>query len=109
MLYNQTDWITEQLEYVLEKGSAYRLQIAKGQQRGENGNDVRFTWSHLKNDESNTSAIWNEDDYWRIFFQRKFDQSTYSFSVHMLFCKHTPMLNVGSILLPFCRKPIFRE
>ena len=34
MLYNHTDWITEQLEHGLEKGSAYRWQIAKGQQRG---------------------------------------------------------------------------
>ena len=34
MLYNHTDWITEQLEHVLEKGSAYRWQIAKGQKRG---------------------------------------------------------------------------
>ena len=33
MFYNHTDWITEQLEHVLEKGSAYQWQIAKGQQR----------------------------------------------------------------------------
>ena len=33
MLYKQTDWITEQMEHVLEKGSAYRWQIARGQQR----------------------------------------------------------------------------
>ena len=32
MLYKQTDWITEQMEHVSEKGSAYR-QIARGQQR----------------------------------------------------------------------------
>ena len=31
MLYNQTDWITEQLEHVLEKGSAYQWQIVRGQ------------------------------------------------------------------------------
>ena len=34
MLYHHTDWITEQLEHILEKGSAYRWKIAKGQQRG---------------------------------------------------------------------------
>ena len=28
MLYNKTDWITEQLEHVLEKGSAYPWQIS---------------------------------------------------------------------------------
>ena len=33
MLYEQTDWITEQMEHVLEKGSAYRRQIARVQQR----------------------------------------------------------------------------
>ena len=33
MLYMQTDWITEQMEHVLEKGSAYRWQITRGQQR----------------------------------------------------------------------------
>ena len=33
MLYKQTDWITEQIEHVLEKGFAYRWQIARGQQR----------------------------------------------------------------------------
>ena len=33
MLYNRTDWITEQFEHVLEKSSAYKWQIAKGQQR----------------------------------------------------------------------------
>ena len=33
MLYKQTDWISEQMEYILEKGSAYRWQIAMGQQR----------------------------------------------------------------------------
>ena len=49
MLYNNTDRITEQLAHVLEKGSAYRWQIAKGQQRDKNGNDVSFTWSYLKN------------------------------------------------------------
>ena len=42
MLYNQTDWITEQLGHVLEKGSAYRWQIARGQQRVYNGNYVSF-------------------------------------------------------------------
>ena len=47
------------MEHVLEKGSAYRWQIARGKQRAKNGNDVSFTWSHLKNDESNTSAMWN--------------------------------------------------
>ena len=30
MLYNHTDWITEQLEHVLEKGFAYQWKIAKG-------------------------------------------------------------------------------
>ena len=34
MLYNQTNWITEQLEHVLEKGSLYQWQIARGQQQG---------------------------------------------------------------------------
>ena len=34
MLYNQTVWITDQLEHVLENGSVYRWQIARGQQRG---------------------------------------------------------------------------
>ena len=72
MLYNHTEWIREQLEHVLEKGSAYRWQIAKGQQRDKNGNDVCFTWSDLKNYESNTSAMWNEDNYWRTFFHMKF-------------------------------------
>ena len=33
MFDKQTDWIMEQLEHVLEKGSAYRWQIARGQQR----------------------------------------------------------------------------
>ena len=32
-------------------------RAASGQQWGLNGNDVSFTWSRLKNDESNTSAI----------------------------------------------------
>ena len=90
MMYKQTNWITEHLEHVLEKGSAYRWQIARGQQRGKNGNDVSFTLSHLKNNGCNTSAMWNEDNYWRNFFHRKFKESRYSFSVHVLFCKHTP-------------------
>ena len=35
MLYNQTDWITEQLEHVLEKVSACPWQTTGGgQQRG---------------------------------------------------------------------------
>ena len=34
MLHNQIDWITEQLEHVLEKGFSYRKQIAREQQRG---------------------------------------------------------------------------
>ena len=55
MLYNQTDWITEQLEHFLEKGSVYWRQYARGQQWAKNGNDVSFTWIRLKNDESNTS------------------------------------------------------
>ena len=33
MLYKQTDWITEQMEHDLEKGSVCRWQIARGQQR----------------------------------------------------------------------------
>ena len=90
MLYNQTDWITEQLGHVLEKGSAYQWQIARGQQRGYNGNDDSFTWIRLKNDESNTSAMWNEDNYWITFLHRKSKQRIYSFCVHMLFCKHIP-------------------
>ena len=72
MLYKQTDWITEQLDHVLEKESAYRWQIARVQRRGKNGNDVSLTWRRLKNDESNTSAIWNKDNYWRNFFHRIF-------------------------------------
>ena len=34
MLYNQTYLIIEQLEYVLEKCSAYRWVITSGQQQG---------------------------------------------------------------------------
>ena len=34
MLYNQTDWITEQFEHVLENSSANQWKIAMGQQRG---------------------------------------------------------------------------
>ena len=101
MLYNQTDLITEQLEHVVEKGSAYRWQIVRGQQWVKNGNDVSFTWSHLKNDESNTLAMCHEDNYWRTFFHRKFKQISYSFSIHMSFCKHPYMLNGGSIPLLF--------
>ena len=58
VVHNKTDLITEQLEHVLEKGSTYQWQIAGGgQQRGKNGNEVSFTWSRLKNDESYTSAM----------------------------------------------------
>ena len=63
----------------------------------------------FENDNSNTPAMWNEDNYWRTFFHRKIKQSSYSFSVHMLFCNTPHMLNGGSIPLPFGRKPEFCE
>ena len=34
LLYNQTDWITKQLEHVLEKGSEYQWEIMRGQKQG---------------------------------------------------------------------------
>ena len=34
VVYNQTDWITEQMENVFEKGSAYLWEIMRGQKRG---------------------------------------------------------------------------
>ena len=49
LLYIRTDWITKQLEHDLEKGFEHRLEITRGQQRVYNRNDVRFTWSRLKN------------------------------------------------------------
>ena len=33
LLYIQTDWITEQLEHILEKGFVYRWEITRGQHR----------------------------------------------------------------------------
>ena len=43
VLYNQTYWITEELEHGLEKGSAYRRE-----NRRYNGKDVMLMWRHLK-------------------------------------------------------------
>ena len=47
----------------LRKGLCISMTDCEGTTTGLNGNDVSFTWSRLKNDESSTSAMFNVDNY----------------------------------------------
>ena len=64
MLYNQKDCITEQLEHVLEKASAYRWQIARENNgvRTEMTSALHEIFWKMMNLQCNTSAMWNEDN-----------------------------------------------
>ena len=96
-------------EHVLEKGSEYRWEITWEQQKGQNGNDVRFTWNLLKK-------------YCVLPLQCKItllhekpsstgnlkEGATYS----LLTCYfvNLPHISNGELMsLPFCRRSVFCE
>ena len=109
MLYNQTDWITEQLEHVLEKGSAYRWQIARVQTgvRAEMTSALHeVVWTMM-------NLIPQQCEMKTIIEKSSSTGNSNEGVIRSLFTcyfENTPhMLNGGSRLLPFCRKPVFCE
>ena len=87
MLFNQTDRIKEQLEHVLEKDSAYRLRITRGQKTGL---ERKWRQVYVKNYCILPLPIEIKTYHEEPSSTAKCIRRSYSFSVDMLFCKLTP-------------------
>ena len=109
MLYKQTDWITEQLEHVLEKGSAYRWQIA----RDNNGVRTEMTSAWDKNFCKMMNLIPRQCEMKTIIEEPASTGKLHKEVIRSLFTCYfvnTPLLlGGGSRPVPFCRKPVLCE
>ena len=106
LLYHQTDWITEQLEHVLEK----KLWISIRDYRGTTtGVERKWRQVYVKSFEKKYYILPLQCEIQTIHEKNFFDGGDMYCLLTCYFVNLPHMRNSGFISLYFCRKPVFRE